>query len=60
MRPTSPWMSPLGETLKELADGLERMRRALSEPVLREVLNDKMASLVLIETDDEARERQLR
>ena len=49
---TTDEMSPRGETLKGLADDLERMRRALSEPVLREVLNDT-GDPDLIETDDE-------
>ena len=49
---TTDEMSPRGETLKGLADDLERMRRALSEPVLAEVLNDK-GEPYLVETDDE-------
>ena len=49
---TTDEMSPRGETLKGLADDLERMRRALSEPVLAEVLNDK-GEPDLVETDDE-------
>ena len=49
---TADEMSPRGETLKGLADDLERMRRALSEPVLAEVLNDKGGG-DLVETDDE-------
>ena len=49
---TTDEMSPRGETLKELADDLERMRRALYEPVLREVLNVQ-GEPHLLETDDE-------
>ena len=49
---TTEGMSPRGETLRGLADDLERMRRALSLPVLREVLNDN-GEPDLIETDDE-------
>lgn len=45
-------MSPRGETLRELADDLEQMRRALYEPVLREVLNVQ-GEPYLLETDDE-------
>ncbi len=49
---TTDEMSPRGETLEELRDDLKRMRRALSEPVLIEVLNDK-GEPHLVETDDE-------
>ena len=49
---TTDEMSPRGETLRGLADDLERMGRALYEPVLREVLNDK-GEPYLLETDDE-------
>ena len=50
---TTDEMSPRGETLNGLADDLERMRRALSEPVLAEGLNDK-GEPDLVETDDES------
>ena len=49
---TTDEMSPRGETLSGLADDLERMRRALSEPVLREVLDDQ-GEPHLVETDDD-------
>ena len=49
---TTDEMSPRGETLRGLADDLERMRRALYEPVLREVLNVQ-GEPDLSDTDDE-------
>ena len=49
IRWTTDEMSPRGETLMGLADDLQRMRRALSLPVLR---NDN-GEPDLIETDDE-------
>ena len=49
---TTDEMSPRGETLRGLADDLERMGRALYEPVLREVLNVQ-GEPYLVETDDE-------
>ena len=49
---TTDEMSPRGETLRGLADDLERMRRALFAPVLREVINVE-GEPYLLETDDE-------
>ena len=49
---TDKEVSPRGETLQELADDLERMRRALFEPMLRESLDDE-GEPYLAETDDE-------
>ena len=49
---TTDEMSPRGETSRGLADDLERMGRALYEPVLREVLNVQ-GEPYLLETDDE-------
>ncbi len=49
---TTDEMSPRGETLEELAQDLERMRRALSEPVLTEALNVK-GEPYLVEIADE-------
>ena len=44
-------ISPDGGTLEGLADDLEQMRKALSEPVLMEVL-DGEGKLCLVETGD--------
>ena len=52
IRWTTDEMSPRGETLRGLADDLQRMRRAFSLPVLREILNDN-GEPDLIYTDDE-------